>query len=797
MSTKEHDKRHRPRRSRSSRTSVFSKIRRERSKSPIRRERSRSPRQRTKEEDVFKRLGSRGKSVSARSESYNRHSHLRYTEALSDSEDPFTPRIRYFDFPKTRMSSHIKTYDGSEDPKDHLKIFQAAAKTERWAMSTLCHMFNSTLIESARVWFDDLPPESIDSYEDLKKAFLENSLQQKKYIKDPTELQNIKQRDGESTKDFVRRYKLESKDVKGASECMRISGFVQGITNPELIKRLHDKIPKTVDEMMRVTTSFLRGEVAASNHEGKKIFQPWKQHESSQKKNFKKGDKGKFKAPPLMTTPVEKRNHAKFYDFHGEVGNNTDECMHLRKQIEEMLKAGKLSHLIKEIKQTNEKEQPKVTKKGETSGKDKAEDEGPEGPMIIEAEIRGHCVHRMCLGRGSASEIMYEHCFSRLRPEIKKQLMLATTPLIGFSSEIIWSIGQIQLLVKIEDEEHFALVWMNFMIVRSQSPYNGIIGRPGVKKLQAVPSTAHGMLKISIEGGVITLKSSKLVPLECAMVSGPTETPSVTKPIAEERFKLVINLEYPEQTVMIGSTLTEVGRNKLCGLLQHNLDIFAWKPADMIGVLRHIVEHRLNMREGCSPIRQNRTKDEIVKDVEETFKTLREINMKLNLKKCAFGVEEEMFLGYKVNAKGLKVCPDKWTTEAKEAFKQMKQLITELPMLTAPMEKEELIVYLAAIKEAILADFIVERPEEGSPDTTMEQEVELPEPWILFTNGSSCTDGSGAGLRLTNPEGMEFTYALRFRGDATNNEAEYEALIGRLRIAEQMGVKNLQANVDS
>ncbi|GKF77420.1 hypothetical protein Tco_0229890, partial [Tanacetum coccineum] len=37
--------------------------------------------------------------------------------------DPFTPRIRYIDFQKTRMPSHIKTYDGNEDPKDHLKIF--------------------------------------------------------------------------------------------------------------------------------------------------------------------------------------------------------------------------------------------------------------------------------------------------------------------------------------------------------------------------------------------------------------------------------------------------------------------------------------------------------------------------------------------------------------------------------------------------------------------------------------------------------------------------------------------------
>ncbi|GKB44114.1 hypothetical protein Tco_0889056 [Tanacetum coccineum] len=308
--------------------------------------------------------------------------------------------------------------------------------------------------------------------------------------------------------------------------------------NPGLIKRLHE-ISKTVDEMMRVTTSFLRGEVAASNHERKKMFPPWKQHEGSQKQNFKKG-----------------------------VGHNTDECMHLKKQIEEMLKSRKLLHLIKELKQNNGKEQPKVVKKGETSGKEKAlailmvqpwervarqritqsfslnleilflgEDEGTEGPMIIEAEIGGHCVHHI--------------------------------------GEIIWPIGKIQLLVKIRDEEHSASAWMNFMVVRSSSPYNGIIGRPGVRKLQAVPSTAHRMLKIPMEGGVITLKSSMLVPLECVVVSRPEETSSATKPIIKERVKIAINPEYPEQTVMIGSTLSEEGRNKLCGLLQRNLDIFA------------------------------------------------------------------------------------------------------------------------------------------------------------------------------------------------------------------------------
>ncbi|GJU99083.1 reverse transcriptase domain-containing protein [Tanacetum coccineum] len=322
---------------------------------------------------------------------------------------------------------------------------------------------------------------------------------------------------------------------------------------------------------------------------------------------------------------------------------------------------------------------------------------------------------------------------------------------------------------------------------------------------------------------------------------------------------------------------------------------------------------------------KSRTEQEVIRDIEETFKTLRDINMKLNPKKCTFGMREGMFLGYKVNADGLKVCPDKvepvlslpsrkclkdvqrlngklaslnrflsksaekslsffktlkkctkksdfqWIAEAELTFKQMKKLIAELPMLTAPKEKEELVIYLAAAKEAIssvlmterdgkqmpiyfisralqgpkinytpieklilalmlsnpevtgrllkwrfeleehdihyrprtsvkgqiLADFIVERPEDDPPDTPMEDKEELLDLWILFTDGSSCIDGSKSGLIITNSEGIKFTYALRFRFDATNNEAEYKALIAGLRIAEQMGVKNLQANVDS
>ncbi|GJS20987.1 reverse transcriptase domain-containing protein [Tanacetum coccineum] len=233
-------------------------------------------------------------------------------------------------------------------------------------------------------------------------------------------------------------------------------------------------------------------------------------------------------------------------------------------------------------------------------------EDGTEGPMIIEAEIRGHFIHRMYVDGGSASEILYEHCFNRPRPEVKRQMVPAIVPLVGFSGEVIWPIGQISLLVKIGDEDHFTSTLMNFMVVRSPSPYNGIIGRPGVRKIQAVPSTAHGMLKFPVPGGVLTLRSNRIIPLECTMVSRSEAQPSDVIQAAEWRIKLAIHPEYPEQTIAIGSTLTEDDRKALCDLLRRNLDIFAWKPEDMTGVPRHLAKHHLNVREGCSLVRQKK-----------------------------------------------------------------------------------------------------------------------------------------------------------------------------------------------
>ncbi|GJR22124.1 reverse transcriptase domain-containing protein [Tanacetum coccineum] len=656
------------------------------------------------------------------------------------------------------MTNNVKTYDGTGDPEDHVKIFQAAAQVERQAMPIWCHMFNLTLIGAARVWFDELHPESIDGYKDLKAAFLAYFMQQKKYVKDPIKIHNIKQRDGETIEEFMEQFKVETGSKKGAPECMRIFGFMHGVNNPELTKHLNEHVPKTMEEIMIATIAFIRGEAAAAGK--KKGHASWRaQDQSKRNASERRSDfLGKFKLPPPT----------------------------LKKQIKELVQAGKLSHLIKEIKQG--RDQPKVGKK-EVLAKEKSiaiymiqpwhrmtrqkvtqsfervseftfpsltTSSGTEGLLVIEAEISGHMIHCMYVDGGSSTEVLYEHCFNQLRPEIKNQMVPSTTSLTSFSRETIWPLGQLRLLVTIGDAVHSTKAWMNFMMVRSLSPYNGIIRRPEIREIQAVPSTAHGMLKFPVDGGIVTIRSTILILAECATMISSKEIPKEAG-VRYENFKVALHLNFPDQ-----------------------------EPSDMTGVPRSIAEHRLNIREGYSTIRQNKRGQALkrakaiqtemltkaitgyhmaesdeektafhtshgvycytkmpfrLKNAGVTYQRLVDkafdnqvgrnidvyIDDLLNPKKSTFGAVEGMFLGYMISSEGIKPCPDK--TEA----------VLQLP---SPW----------TIKE-ILENFLIEKPDESPPDTLVVETLQ--EPWTLFMDGSSCVDGSGTGLILTSPEGTD------------------------------------------
>jgi hypothetical protein len=160
---------------------------------------------------------------------------------------------------------------------------------------------------------------------------------------------------------------------------------------------------------------------------------------------------------------------------------------------------------------------------------------------------------------------------------------------------------------------------------------------------------------------------------------------------------------------------------------------------------------------------KSRTEEDLLSDIQETFDQLRAINMKLNPKKCSFGVEEGNFLRHLITKQGIKANPSKvkaiadlqapksqkevqslngklaslsrflsksadrsllffktlkgcmdkktfqWSVEAEAAFQKLKEFMEILPTLTAPIKGEVLFMYITTSFESIIAVLLAEK----------------------------------------------------------------------------------------
>ncbi|XP_071700154.1 uncharacterized protein [Rutidosis leptorrhynchoides] len=103
-----------------------------------------------------------------------------------------------------------------------------------------------------------------------------------------------------------------------------------------------------------------------------------------------------------------------------------------------------------------------------------------------------------------------------------------------------------------------------------------------------------------------------------------------------------------------------------------------------------------------------------------------------------------------------------------------------------------------SVRGQVIVDLLVELPSDmiKQGETTITRR-ETHEFWELYTDGASSEEGADIGLLLVSPNGEEIIYAIRLKFAASNNEAEYEALIAELRLAKSIDVRQLTAYVDS
>ncbi|GJT79469.1 reverse transcriptase domain-containing protein [Tanacetum coccineum] len=165
------------------------------------------------------------------------------------------------------MPANIRLYDGATDPEDHISRFSSAANLGEWPMHVWCRMFQQTLDGSARGWFKNLPPGSIDGWAELRLQFTTRFLTRRACFKDPTEITKIVRKANETLVTFKERWIVETSFIAGVLEVMKISSFMDAHKCPKLAKRFSDKVPKAVDEMMTRLDDFVRSEEAFASTE--------------------------------------------------------------------------------------------------------------------------------------------------------------------------------------------------------------------------------------------------------------------------------------------------------------------------------------------------------------------------------------------------------------------------------------------------------------------------------------------------------------------------------------------------
>ena len=93
--------------------------------------------------------------------------------------------------PKFKMPS-LDSYDGTRDPFDHIASFKTTMNLQGVLDEIMCKSFPTTLKGLARVWFSKIPLNTVSSFEELSKLFVNNFIGGQRHKRSLSSLLTIK-----------------------------------------------------------------------------------------------------------------------------------------------------------------------------------------------------------------------------------------------------------------------------------------------------------------------------------------------------------------------------------------------------------------------------------------------------------------------------------------------------------------------------------------------------------------------------------------------------------------------------
>ena len=156
---------------------------------------------------------------------------------------PFTVSITSHPLPSKFKIPTLDSYDMTHDPCNHIATFKTIMHLQGVPDEIMCRAFPTTLKGPARVWFGKLPPNTITSFLELSKLFVNNFVGGQRQKCFSSSLLNIEQGENESLCTFISSFNREALLVDKIYDKILLAAFYNGVSSDLFIHKLYDQEP--------------------------------------------------------------------------------------------------------------------------------------------------------------------------------------------------------------------------------------------------------------------------------------------------------------------------------------------------------------------------------------------------------------------------------------------------------------------------------------------------------------------------------------------------------------------------
>ena len=178
------------------------------------------------------------------------------------TDSPFTASINKHPLPPKFKMPSLDSYDGARDPFDHIATFKTTMHLQGVPDEIMCRAFPTTLKGPARVWFSKIPPNTVSSFKELSKLFVNNFIEGQRHKCFSSSLLTIEQGENESLRSFITRFNREALTVDEVDDKLLLAAFHNGVNSDLFIHKLYEKEPQSMAKLVHSAQNFMNAEDA-------------------------------------------------------------------------------------------------------------------------------------------------------------------------------------------------------------------------------------------------------------------------------------------------------------------------------------------------------------------------------------------------------------------------------------------------------------------------------------------------------------------------------------------------------